>query len=203
MVGLAELPQYVPQLQNISGTVGSVGTCTHWLPPPAPACGCRLSCSCSTTRPGLQRFRNGCPISEASAYNRSTPGFAGRHPPRSSFWVPGCFRDRPALSAGPGACEWGGASSSPGNGCQVPPLSPFTGTRSPGAADFSSRDCSVLDTDSQAGDDGDAFDFFQQQDQVESEGLPALGQKGKDAGKSSGEEEEEEEEALDPLGIMR
>lgn len=35
MVGLAELPQYVPQLQNISGTVGSVGTCTHWLPPPA------------------------------------------------------------------------------------------------------------------------------------------------------------------------
>uniref|UniRef100_A0A8D1IKV7 HCLS1-binding protein 3 n=1 Tax=Sus scrofa TaxID=9823 RepID=A0A8D1IKV7_PIG len=84
-----------------------------------------------------------------------------------------------------------------------PELLEFLGTRSPGAADFSSRDCSVLDTDSQAGDDGDAFDFFQQQDQVESEGLPALGQKGKDAGKSSGEEEEEEEEALDPLGIMR
>ncbi|KAB1266836.1 HCLS1-binding protein 3 [Camelus dromedarius] len=80
-----------------------------------------------------------------------------------------------------------------------PELLEFLGTRSPGAADLSSRDFSVLDTDSQAGDDGDAFDFFQQQDQVEGEGPPVLGQRGEDAGKSS----EEEEEALDPLGIMR
>ena len=98
----------------------------------------------------------------------------------------------------------GSASSRPpGGGCQAPSLSPSTGTRSPGAADLSSRDFSVLDTDSQAGDDGDAFDFFQQQDRVEGEGLPTLDQKGQDAGKSSEEEEEEEEEALDPLGIMR
>uniref|UniRef100_A0A8C3VVJ8 HCLS1-binding protein 3 n=1 Tax=Catagonus wagneri TaxID=51154 RepID=A0A8C3VVJ8_9CETA len=76
----------------------------------------------------------------------------------------------------------------------------FLGTRSPGAADLSSRDCSVLDTDSQAADDGDAFDFFQQRDQVEGEGLSTLDQEGEDAGKSSGGEEEE---ALDPLGIMR
>ncbi|XP_059972798.1 HCLS1-binding protein 3 isoform X2 [Mesoplodon densirostris] len=81
-----------------------------------------------------------------------------------------------------------------------PELLEFLGTRSPGAADLSSRDFSVLDTDSQGGDDGDAFDFFQQQDQVEGEGLPTLDQKGQDAGKSS---EEEVEEALDPLGIMR
>ncbi|XP_068420839.1 HCLS1-binding protein 3 isoform X1 [Eschrichtius robustus] len=84
-----------------------------------------------------------------------------------------------------------------------PELLEFLGTRSPGAADLSSRDFSVLDTDSQAGDDRDAFDFFQQQDRVEGEGLPTLDQKGQDAGKSSEEEEEEEEEALDPLGIMR
>ncbi|XP_028342089.1 HCLS1-binding protein 3 isoform X2 [Physeter macrocephalus] len=82
-----------------------------------------------------------------------------------------------------------------------PELLEFLGTRSPGAADLSCRDFSVLDTDSQGGDDGDAFDFFQQQDRVEGEGLPTLDQKGQDAGKSS--EEEEEEEALDPLGIMR
>lgn len=81
--------------------------------------------------------------------------------------------------------------------CQAPSLSPSTGTRSPGAADVSSRDVSVLDTDSQAGDE-DALDFFQQQDQVEDEGLPTLGHQDGDAGKSS-----EEEEALDPLGIMR
>lgn len=91
---------------------------------------------------------------------------------------------------------WGGTSS-PGSGCQMSP-SPSTGTRSPGAGDLSSRDVSVLDTDSQAGDDGEAFDFFQQQEQAERP--PTPGQKGEDAGKSS---EEEEEEALDPLGIMR
>ncbi|TKC48109.1 hypothetical protein EI555_005265, partial [Monodon monoceros] len=80
-----------------------------------------------------------------------------------------------------------------------PELLEFLGTRSPGTADLSSRDFSVLDTDSQGGDDGDAFDFFQQ-DRVEGEGLPTLDQKGQDAGKSS---EDEAEEALDPLGIMR
>ncbi|XP_066090652.1 HCLS1-binding protein 3 [Saccopteryx bilineata] len=77
-----------------------------------------------------------------------------------------------------------------------PELLEFLGTRSPGAIDLSSRDVSVLDTDSQAGDDGDAFDFFQQQERVE--GPPTPGQKDEDAGRSS-----EEEEALDPLGIMR
>ena len=81
--------------------------------------------------------------------------------------------------------------------CQAPSPSPSTGTRSPGAADLSGRDVSVLDTDSQAGDE-DALDFFQQQDRVEDEGLPTLGHQDGDAGKSS-----EEEEALDPLGIMR
>lgn len=83
------------------------------------------------------------------------------------------------------------------SGCQVSP-SPSTGTRSPGAGDLSSRDVSVLDTDSQAGDDGEAFDFFQQQEPAERPPTPC--QKGEDAGRSS---EEEEEEALDPLGIMR
>ena len=92
----------------------------------------------------------------------------------------------------------GGAYSSPGGGCQAPSPSPSTGTRSPGAADLSGRDVSVLDADSQAGDE-DALDFFQQQDRVEDEGLPTLGQQDGDAGKSS----EDEEEALDPLGIMR
>ncbi|KAM5317200.1 HCLS1-binding protein 3 isoform 2-T2 [Glossophaga mutica] len=78
-----------------------------------------------------------------------------------------------------------------------PELLEFLGTRSPGAADLTSRDVSVLDTDSQAGDTGEAFDFFQQQEQVE--GPPTAGQKNEDAEKSS----EEEEEALDPLGILR
>ncbi|XP_052504686.1 HCLS1-binding protein 3 isoform X2 [Budorcas taxicolor] len=78
-----------------------------------------------------------------------------------------------------------------------PELLEFLGTRSPGAADVGSRDVSVLDTDSHAGDE-DALDFFQQQDQVEDEGLPTLGHQDRDAEKSS-----EEEEALDPLGIMR
>lgn len=96
----------------------------------------------------------------------------------------------------------GGASSSPGGGCQAPFPSPCTGTRSPGATDLSGRDVSVLDADSQAGDE-DALDFFQQQDRVEDEGLPTLGQQDGDAGKSLEEEEEEEEAALDPLGIMR
>lgn len=93
----------------------------------------------------------------------------------------------------------GGASSSPSGGCQAPFPSPCTGTRSPGATDLSGRDVSVLDADSQAGDE-DALDFFQQQDHVEDEGLPTLGQQDGDAGKSL---EEEEEAALDPLGIMR
>ncbi|KAF3826386.1 hypothetical protein GH733_008911 [Mirounga leonina] len=81
-----------------------------------------------------------------------------------------------------------------------PELLEFLGTRSPGAADLTSRDVSVLDAHSQAQDDGEAFDFFEQQDRVEAEGLPIPGQKGEDARNSS---EEEEEEALDPLGIMR
>lgn len=79
-----------------------------------------------------------------------------------------------------------------------PELLEFLGTRSPGAGDLSSRDISVLDTDSQAGDDEEAFDFFQQQERAERPPTPV--QKGEDASKSS---EEEEGEALDPLGIMR
>ncbi|XP_026375301.2 HCLS1-binding protein 3 isoform X2 [Ursus arctos] len=81
-----------------------------------------------------------------------------------------------------------------------PELLEFLGTRSPGAADLTSRDVSVLDTPNQARDDGEAFDFFKQQDRAELEALPIPGREGEDAGKSS---EEEEEEALDPLGIMR
>ncbi|XP_007969550.2 HCLS1-binding protein 3 isoform X3 [Chlorocebus sabaeus] len=74
-----------------------------------------------------------------------------------------------------------------------------SGTRSPGAAGLTSRDSSVLDgTDSQTGNDEEAFDFFEQQDQVAEEGPPIQGLKGEDA-----EESLEEEEALDPLGIMR
>lgn len=84
--------------------------------------------------------------------------------------------------------------------CQSPLLSPPSGTRSPGAADLSSRDVSVLEAHSQARDDGEAFDFFEQQDQAEGEGVPIPGLQGDHAGKSS---EEEEEEVLDPLGIMR
>lgn len=85
-------------------------------------------------------------------------------------------------------------------GYQVPFfLSSSTGTRSPGAAGLTSRDSSVLDgTDSQTGNDEEAFDFFEQQDQVAEEGPPIQGLKGEDA-----EESLEEEEALDPLGIMR
>ena len=85
-------------------------------------------------------------------------------------------------------------------GVRCPPPPPSTGTRSPGAADLTSRDVSVLDTHSQPQDDGEAFDFFEQQDRAEPEALPTPGRTGEDAGKSS---EEEEEEALDPLGIMR
>uniref|UniRef100_K9J0G8 HCLS1-binding protein 3 n=1 Tax=Desmodus rotundus TaxID=9430 RepID=K9J0G8_DESRO len=77
-----------------------------------------------------------------------------------------------------------------------PELLEFLGTKSPGTADLTSRDVSVLDTDSQAGDAGEAFDFFQQQEQAE--GPPTPGQKDEDAEKSS-----EEEEVLDPLGILR
>ncbi|XP_075856690.1 HCLS1-binding protein 3 isoform X2 [Microcebus murinus] len=79
---------------------------------------------------------------------------------------------------------------------------PVLGTRTPGAAGLTSRDSSVLgDTHSQAGDDEEAFDFFEQQDRVAGEGPPSLGLKDEDAEKSL--EEEEEEEVLDPLGIMR
>ncbi|XP_012582811.1 PREDICTED: HCLS1-binding protein 3 [Condylura cristata] len=78
----------------------------------------------------------------------------------------------------------------------------FLGTRSSGAADLISRDFSVLDADSQAGDDGEAFSFFEQQDQRPGEGPPILGLKMDEAGQSA-EQEEDEEEALDPLGIMR
>lgn len=84
-------------------------------------------------------------------------------------------------------------------GVRCPPPPPSTGTRSPGAADLTSRDVSVLDTPNQARDDGEAFDFFEQQDRAELEALPIPGRESEDAGKSS----EEEEEALDPLGIMR
>lgn len=77
-----------------------------------------------------------------------------------------------------------------------PELLEFLGTRSPGTADLTSREVSVLDTDSQAEDDGEAFDFFQQQERAEGPLVPS--QKSEDAGPSS-----EEEEALDPLGIMR
>ncbi|XP_027955340.1 HCLS1-binding protein 3 [Eumetopias jubatus] len=80
-----------------------------------------------------------------------------------------------------------------------PELLEFLGTRSPGSADLTSRDVSVLDSHSQAQDD-EAFDFFEQQDRAEAEGLPIPGRKGEDARNSS---EDEEEEALDPLGIMR
>ncbi|XP_037668961.1 HCLS1-binding protein 3 isoform X2 [Choloepus didactylus] len=82
-----------------------------------------------------------------------------------------------------------------------PELLEFLGTRSPGAVDLSSREQSVLAADSQAGDAGEAFDFFEQQDRVVGAGPPILGPKGEDVGKGS--EEEEEDEALDPLGIMR
>lgn len=79
---------------------------------------------------------------------------------------------------------------------RCPLSSPSTGTRSPGTADLTSRDLSVLDTDSQAGDDGEAFDFFQPQEGAEGPLIPS--QESEDAGQSS-----EEEEVLDPLGIMR
>nr|XP_035129008.1 HCLS1-binding protein 3 isoform X2 [Callithrix jacchus] len=80
-----------------------------------------------------------------------------------------------------------------------PELLEFLGTRSPGAAGLTSRDSSVLDgTDSQTENDEEAFDFFEQRDQVADEGLPIQGLKDEDA-----EESLEEEEALDPLGIMR
>ncbi|XP_023367650.1 HCLS1-binding protein 3 [Otolemur garnettii] len=85
-----------------------------------------------------------------------------------------------------------------------PELLEFLGTRSPGPMGLASRDSSVLDdAHSQAGNDEDAFDFFEQQDRGAGEGLPTLGLKDEDAEKTLKEEEEEEEEALDPLGIMR
>ncbi|XP_036027090.1 HCLS1-binding protein 3 [Onychomys torridus] len=82
-----------------------------------------------------------------------------------------------------------------------PELLEFLGTRSAGAAGLAPRDPSVLDvTASQPGDSDEAFDFFEQQDEVQP---PTLGLSHKDVEKSLEEEEEEEEEALDPLGIMR
>ncbi|XP_062934359.1 HCLS1-binding protein 3 isoform X1 [Cynocephalus volans] len=81
-----------------------------------------------------------------------------------------------------------------------PELLEFLGTRSSGAAGLTSRDASVLEgTDSQEGDEEEAFDFFGQQDRMRGEGPPVLDLKGEDAEKSV----EEEEEELDPLGIMR
>ncbi|XP_006835369.1 PREDICTED: HCLS1-binding protein 3 [Chrysochloris asiatica] len=85
-----------------------------------------------------------------------------------------------------------------------PELLEFLGTKSPGAVDLPNREASVVDADSQAGDDEEAFDFFGQQDGMAGEGLPMLGPMSKDARNPLKEEEEEEEEvALDPLGIMR
>lgn len=81
-----------------------------------------------------------------------------------------------------------------------PELLEFLGTRSPGATGLATRDPSVLDdTASQPGDSDEAFDFFEQQDEVQP---PTLGLSSKGLEKSL-EEEEEEEEVLDPLGIMR
>ncbi|CAK6434890.1 unnamed protein product [Pipistrellus nathusii] len=77
-----------------------------------------------------------------------------------------------------------------------PELLEFLGTSSAGVADPGSRGVCALDTGSPAGDEGEAPDFFQQQEGAE--GPPSPGRK-EDAGESS----EEEEEALDPLGIMR
>ncbi|XP_023566692.1 HCLS1-binding protein 3 isoform X1 [Octodon degus] len=86
-----------------------------------------------------------------------------------------------------------------------PELLEFLGTRSPGPAGLASRDSSALDdTGSQIEDSEESFDFFEQQDQVASVGLPILGQRSEAGEKSSEvEEEEEEEEELDPLGILR
>lgn len=82
-----------------------------------------------------------------------------------------------------------------------PELLEFLGTRSPGATGFATRDPSVLDdTASRPGDSDEAFDFFEQQDEVQP---PTLGLSNKNVEKSLEEEEEEEEEILDPLGIMR
>ncbi|XP_050999330.1 HCLS1-binding protein 3 [Acomys russatus] len=82
-----------------------------------------------------------------------------------------------------------------------PELLDFLGTGSLGATSLATRDPSVLgDTASQPGDSDEAFDFFEQQDEVQP---PTQGLSNKDVEKSLEEEEEEEEEVLDPLGIMR
>ncbi|XP_006167727.1 HCLS1-binding protein 3 isoform X2 [Tupaia chinensis] len=84
-----------------------------------------------------------------------------------------------------------------------PELLEFLGTRPLGTGGLTSRESSVLDdTDTRAGDDEEAFDFFEQQDRVAVAGPPILSPEGEDAEKPL-EEEEEEEEVLDPLGIMR
>lgn len=136
--------------------------------------------------------------------SRSTQGFSGarccsggcsRHWSPGGPHSPGPRTPLKALKSRHGAWEWRGTSLFPGIGGQMVLSSSSTGTRSPGAADLTSREVSVLDTDSQAGSDGEAFDFFSQQEQ--GEGPSAPGQKGEEAGQSS------EEEALDPLGIMR
>ncbi|KAL1783043.1 HCLS1-binding protein 3 [Sigmodon hispidus] len=78
-----------------------------------------------------------------------------------------------------------------------PELLEFLGTRSAGAAGLATRDSPVLDdTVGQLADSDEAFDFFEQQDEVQP---PSLGL----SKKNLEEEEEEEEEVLDPLGIMR
>uniref|UniRef100_A0A7N9I9P2 HCLS1 binding protein 3 n=1 Tax=Macaca fascicularis TaxID=9541 RepID=A0A7N9I9P2_MACFA len=114
----------------------------------------------------------------------SAPGGAGQ----DDVWTRGV----PDPGGDPPGCVQVGQAQA--RGCR-----PVLGTRSPGAAGLTSRDSSVLDgTDSQTGNDEEAFDFFEQQDQVAEEGPPIQGLKGEDA-----EESLEEEEALDPLGIMR
>ncbi|XP_029397001.1 HCLS1-binding protein 3 isoform X2 [Mus pahari] len=82
-----------------------------------------------------------------------------------------------------------------------PELLEFLGTRAPGVTGLATRDPPVLDdTARQPGDSDEAFDFFEQQDEVQP---PTLGLSSKDEQKSVVEEEEEEEEVLDPLGILR
>lgn len=119
----------------------------------------------------------------------------GTWSPRPTILGPGRYRklQPQVLAQGPGS-----TTSSLHGGATVTSSVSLTGTRSMGAADLSSREVSVLDAHSQAGDGGEAFDFFEQQDRAEGEGLPLPGLKAEDAERSS-----EEEEALDPLGIMR
>lgn len=94
--------------------------------------------------------------------------------------------------------------SSPCLPCASVSLNLSSGTRTPGAADPSGRDAFILDAGSQAADDVDALDFFQQQDLVDGADPSSPSSKDEPTGKAQEqEEEEEEEELLDPLGIMR